>query len=217
MSISYPLPQKGYPLPGRNSGEGLTKQYCYVVPLATAKDYIPSDNSQDPNNEAGYIFSSASFSSHEDPTLLYMYVNYKANSNSQTVTSGQREVGSIVKRASLAVQAKPIEEHKAWSDPDFQAAAKEKKREIFLVAGITYTYSQTYSGSSFGISESVLVNGLGQKGAPTGLIGANGDKWMRTGTEIVQEGNNVNVDITWQYSEAGWPFDFNHDENGNPT
>lgn len=215
MSITYPMLQKGYPLPGRNSGEGLTKQYCYVVPIDTAKDYIPVDGSQDPNGEAGYTFSSATFSPHSDAGLLYMYLNYKANTEAQIIQGGHREVGSVVQRASLAVQSKPIEEHPKWGNAEFKAAAQAKKREIFLEGSCTYTYSRTYSASSFPITQSLLVTNLGRKETPTGLQGASSNLWMRTGVEIVQEGNNVNVDTTWQYSQDGWKFDFGYDQNGN--
>lgn len=208
MSVTYPLPQKGYPVPGRNAGEGLTKQYCYVVPLSTATSYIPADNSQDLAGDAGYVFSSATFSPHGDASLLYMYLNYKANTDAQ-LTSGKREVGSVVKRASVSINSRPIEEHPSWNGGvgTFAEEAIAAGRKIFLDPTVTYTYSQTYSGASLSVSESLLIGSIGATGAPVGLSGATSSKWMLMGTEIVQEGNNVNVDKIYQYSKLGWPFD----------
>lgn len=204
--ITSLLLQQGYPQKRRDRGSFPQKVYVYEIDKSLINDYMPQDYAQDPEGETGYFFQSASSSKGSSPDTAFLTVTYGPIDNGG-VSSGKREVGSVIQEGTVTVSERPIETH-----PDYQEGASTQfmdyitnnKIKTYMVASPVYIRSEIINGANTNFSESLLVSGIMAQGAPRGLNGANAANWVKTGRDVRFDGTNLELRDTYSYDARGW-------------
>jgi hypothetical protein len=195
--------QQGYPLPSRESGKDFEKVYRYEIDKDLAKSFIPNDYSQDPEGESGFFFKRANTSPGSTPQTLFLDIFYgpadQGNSSIQ-----DREIGTVVQEGSATVSEMPIEKHPLWSNSTFQDEANTLGIKTFLSVHPVYIHSRIIDARSTSFSESLIIEGVSDKGSPVGLNGATPAKWIKTGRSVRREGNKLEIRDDYSYDENEW-------------
>ena len=116
-------------------------------------------------------------------------------------------VGTDTRRADANPTEVPLEQSGNWSNSWVDPTDLNWKQGIEGFIKPQPTYSYTYI-SAFTWSQANLVENVGKRQAPTGLAGADANKWLlmnRSANEI--DDTLTEITETWQFAENGWDTD----------
>jgi hypothetical protein len=117
------------------------------------------------------------------------------------------EVPEISINNSFGGTTVPLEQSGNWSNSWVNPTDPNWKEGIEGFIKPQPTYSYTYI-SAFTWSQANLVENVGKRQAPTGLAGADANKWLlmnRSANEI--DDTLTEITETWQFAENGWDTD----------
>jgi len=177
--------------------------YRYWCAKASADSLIPAawaacaDNA-DLSLDTTEITPKAGAPGFVDVTLTYRRPGMPTSQSAGTSTTQ--------KEASIDWQEVPIDDPRletaGFYTADQIASLKAAGQTTVGVGGMEYHYTQY--ASSFTWSESNLVDGIGETGAPTGISGATPEKWLMAGMSVRDDGDVVEKRTTWKYHALGW-------------
>jgi hypothetical protein len=181
-----------------NGGENKLTEFFEAYPIGQAHGTYTDCDLQPytPTIEKGKVLVELSY---EVPEISI--------NNSFGGTTPPPPVGTDARRADANPTEVPLEQSGNWSNSWVNPTDPNWKEGIEGFIKPQPTYSYTYI-SAFTWSQANLVENVGKRQAPTGLAGADANKWLlmnRSANEI--DDTLTEITETWQFAENGWDTD----------
>jgi hypothetical protein len=191
----------GQPQRQRDSSGNWTVTYRYAVAIANGYSQSPTHGAAIPAPEAtdhpNLICTDVQLDDAGDGTNMFMVVIYSEPSGTILVSGG-----SAIRSTRSAVIEKMVDEVAAddTDAADLKALGKRSKAEF------TVSYHRRSVEAAYTWSQANIIDGVGKRGAPTGLASATANLWVKTERNATEQnaGGGTELEEVWVYDEAGW-------------
>jgi len=197
------------PTRSRNSSGTWTLKYKYWCKSSAAKDSgddgdLPANASAPPDGDFSDLeLNQVTVTPQvQNPSMVDVELTYTLPNSSPSfpLSEGEVRFESDVTLQDADIIEKAIEDE--WSESAKEDAIVTRQKKTYLAPVPTFRRIENAASVSF--SEANIIENVGVRDTPTGMISPTADKWIKSRKSMVQQGSRTLITQEWWYSTSAW-------------